>query len=119
MKYGIAAMATSAFLALTATSVPTPAAAAEKPRVAEGLFPVQAIPVQGKILVTLPPADSDGIYGRYLYTTKVRSGLGSTDIRFDRGMMGRTQVLAFRRVGKKVAVIFENPRFRAEGGSPQ
>jgi len=37
--------------------------------------------------------------------TDVRNGLGTTDIRFDRGMMGKTQMLAFRRVGGKVAVI--------------
>jgi hypothetical protein len=30
-------------------------------------------------------------------------------------MLGPTQMLAFRRLGKKVAVIFENPRFRATG----
>ena len=83
------------------------------------LLPVQVDKAQGKILFTLPAPDKDGISGRFLYVTKVRDGLGSTDIRFDRGMMGRTQMLAFRRIGKKVAVIFENPRFRAEGGSPE
>lgn len=116
MKYGIAVVLALMTVPALAQALPAPA---EKSHAAAGLFPVQAIPAQGKILVTLPPAGSDGVYGRYLYTTKVRSGLGSTDIRFDRGMMGRTQVLAFRRIGKKIAVIFENPRFRAEGGSPQ
>lgn len=116
MKYGIAVVLALMTVPALAQALPAPA---EKSHAAVGLFPVQAIPAQGKILVTLPPAGSDGVYGRYLYTTKVRSGLGSTDIRFDRGMMGRTQVLAFRRIGKKIAVIFENPRFRAEGGSPQ
>lgn len=121
MKYGIAVMATSAVLALTAASASAqqPIAPAEKNHVAAGLFPVQVQAAQGKILVTLPPARSDGVYGRYLYATKVRNGLGSTDIRFDRGMDGRTQLLAFRRIGKKIAVEFENPRFRAEGGTPE
>ena len=31
----------------------------------------------------------------------------------DRGRVGTTQVLAFRRYGNKMAVVFENPRFRA------
>ena len=30
-------------------------------------------------------------------------------------MLGETQLLAFRRLGKKVAVVFENPKFRASG----
>lgn len=115
MQYKVRALAASALVALLATS----AMAQDKPLPGGALFPVQVAAAQGKILVTLPPAGSDGVSGRFLYTTHVRSGLGSTDIRFDRGMMGRTQVLAFRRIGKKVAVIFENPRFRAEGGSPE
>ena len=83
------------------------------------LLPVQVDAAQGKILFTLPAPDKDGVCGRFLYTTKVRDGLGSTDIRFDRGMMGKTQMLSFRRIGNKVAVIFENPRFRAAGGTPE
>ncbi|HEU0095975.1 MAG TPA: hypothetical protein VFQ52_05945, partial [Rhizomicrobium sp.] len=69
MKYGIAVMATSAILALTAASAlaQSPIASTEKTHAVAGLFPVQALPAQGKILVTLPPAGSDGVYGRYLY----------------------------------------------------
>jgi hypothetical protein len=111
MKYRILALAACAVIALTGATAAAPSSST--------LFPVEIQAAQGKILVTLPPPGSDGVSGRYLYTTKVRSGLGSTDIRFDRGMMGHTQVLAFRRIGKKVAVMFENPRFRADGGTPQ
>ncbi len=116
MRHKARVMAACAVIALAGGAL-SPAMAAPLPGGA--LFAVEVQAAQGKILVTLPPPGSDGVSGRFLYNTKVRSGLGSTDIRFDRGMMGRTQVLAFRRIGKKVAVIFENPRFRAEGGTPE
>jgi len=119
MRYKVRALAASAAFVLLAASGLTAARADDKPLPAGALFPVQAEPAQGKILVTLPAAGKDGVLARFLYTTHVRSGIGSTDIRFDRGMMGETQVLAFRRIGKKIAVIYENPRFRAEGGDAQ
>ncbi|MGA9421836.1 MAG: zinc-dependent metalloprotease, partial [Rhodanobacteraceae bacterium] len=42
-------------------------------------------------------------------------GLGSAPTFLDRGRVGDTQVIAFRRYGNKVAALFENPRFRAAG----
>lgn len=82
------------------------------------LLPVKAEADTGRILLTLPPADAEGVSGRFLYVTGLRSGMGSADIRLDRGMSGSTELIAFRRIGKKVAIAFENPRFRATGGSP-
>ncbi len=109
-------------IAVAAMGPPTPAWSAPISVASSkdgALLPVQVDAAQGKILFTLPAPDRDGVCGRFLYTTKVREGLGSTDIRFDRGMMGKTQMLSFRRIGNKVAVIFENPRFRAAGGTPE
>ncbi|RVU06486.1 DUF5117 domain-containing protein [Novosphingobium umbonatum] len=77
------------------------------------LLPVKVDAEAGRVLLTLPKADAERVMGRFLYSTAVRSGLGSAPIRIDRGMLGPTQVLAFKRFGKKVAVIYENPRFRA------
>ncbi len=79
------------------------------------LFPVKAVPAEGRILFTLPAPDKDGIAGRYLYANALRTGLGSADLRLDRGMVGDEQILAFRRIGKKIAVTFENLKFRATG----
>lgn len=81
----------------------------------EGLLPVHVDQRDGRILVTLPAAGADGISGRFLYATSLRTGLGSAPTFLDRGRVGRTQLIAFRRYGKKVAAIFENPRFRAAG----
>ncbi|NJC07649.1 zinc-dependent metalloprotease [Polymorphobacter fuscus] len=99
------------YLLLAAACLATPA------RAEQTLLPVTAEIATGRILLTLPPADADGVQGRYLYTTGLRTGMGSADIRLDRGMSGSTELLAFRRIGKKIAITFENPRFRAAGGT--
>lgn len=79
------------------------------------LLPVTVDRESGKVLVTLPRPDADGVSGRFLYATALKTGLGSAPIRIDHGMVGETQLLAFRRLGKKVAVVFENPRYRSSG----
>ncbi|HEY2345140.1 MAG TPA: zinc-dependent metalloprotease [Xanthomonadaceae bacterium] len=83
----------------------------------DGLLPVHVDAQGGKILVTLPPAQADGVSARFLYATALRTGLGSAPTFLDRGRVGNTQVIAFRRYGNKVAALFENPRFRAAGGN--
>ncbi|EIZ77405.1 hypothetical protein WSK_4019 [Novosphingobium sp. Rr 2-17] len=79
------------------------------------LLPVEADTQRGKVMLVLPPPDADGVSGRYLFTQAIKTGLGSAGIRIDRGMQGDTKVLAFRRLGGKVAVVFENPRYQATG----
>ncbi|MEO1221204.1 MAG: zinc-dependent metalloprotease [Pseudomonadota bacterium] len=85
-----------------------------------GLLPVSTDVGDGKILLTLPKPDADGVAIRLLYSTALRTGLGSAPLTLDRGRTGNTQMIAFRQIGGKVAVQFENPRFRAsEGDAPQ
>lgn len=79
------------------------------------LFSIKTIPAEGRILATLPVPDRDGVSGRFLYAPSLRTGLGSADLRLDRGMLGSERILIFKRIGKRVAVMFENPRFRATG----
>ncbi len=83
----------------------------------DGLLPVHVDRNAGRILLTLPPAGADGTSGRFLFAVALRTGLGSAQAVLDRGKLGDTQVLAFRRLGGKVAIQFENPRFRAVGGA--
>ncbi|HET9190093.1 MAG TPA: DUF5117 domain-containing protein, partial [Rudaea sp.] len=78
----------------------------------QGLLPVHVDKHAGRILVTLPPAGEDGVSARFLYATSLRTGLGAAPTFLDRGRVGNTQILAFRRYGKKIAAVFENPRFR-------
>ncbi|MEE4289607.1 MAG: zinc-dependent metalloprotease [Erythrobacter sp.] len=81
-----------------------------------GLVPVRVDQAKGRILLTLPAPAEDGVALRVLYSTALRTGLGSAPLTLDRGRTGRTQLLAFTRIGGKVAVVFENPRFRASRG---
>src|ERR1700692_1283784 len=122
MTHEMRALAACAVIAVATAGAPAPAWSASITVASSkdgALLPVQVDTAQGKILFTLPAPDKDGVCARFIYTNKVRDGLGSTDIRFDRGMMGKTQMLSFRRMGNKVAVIFENPRFRAAGGTSE
>ncbi|SOB86374.1 protein of unknown function [Sphingomonas guangdongensis] len=83
----------------------------------DGLLPVHVDRWGGRILLSLPAPASDGVAVRLLYTTALRTGLGSAPIGLDRAQPGPAQVLVIRRLGKKVAFELENPRFRATGAS--
>lgn len=81
-----------------------------------GLVPVSTDAAKGRILLTLPRPGEDGVALRVLYTTALRTGLGSAPLGLDRGKIGETRLLAFRRIGGKLAVQYENPRFRNTSG---
>lgn len=103
-------------LALCSAALPAVAEPVTVSNTKDGdLLPVKVDADTGKVLITLPPADASGVMGRFLYSTTMRTGMGSAPIRIDRGMLGPTQVLSFRRLGRKIAVTYENPRFRATG----
>ena len=108
----------SLLAAIAFVSISTPALAAPVATTTGALLPVKIDKAEGKILVTLPPPAADGVSGRFLYATSLRTGLGSAPAVLDRGRVGETRILAFRRLGKKVAIQFENPRFRAGGTNP-
>jgi len=67
----------------------------------------------GKIFLELPTPDADGWIGEYLYWESLRTGLGSNPVGLDRGQLGETRCVAFRRMGEKVFLMERNPRFRA------
>ena len=112
MASALAVMAMSAAPAIAAT-----AQAAAAPATTPGLLPVKTDVAKGAVLVTLPAPDADGISGRFLYQPSLSGGLGSTPVGLDRAATGDTQVLVFRRVGKRVLAEFENFGFRAVGGT--
>lgn len=99
---------------VAATQKRDPASGTEK---LEGLLPVHVDRRGGRILLSLPPAGRDGVAARLLYTTALRTGLGSAPIGLDRAQPGPAQLLVFRRLGSKVALELENPRFRATGAA--
>ena len=81
------------------------------------LMPVRTEAAKGRILLTLPRPAQDGAALRLLHSTALRTGLGSAPLVLDRGRIGNTQLLVFRQIGGKIAVQFENPRFRATSGA--
>ena len=115
-------LATAAAAACLALSPPAFAAVPDKPAAAtagavrqDGLLPVYVDKARGRILLSLPAPDAQGISGRFLYIAALKTGLGSAPVGLDRARIGDTQVLAFRRIGRKVVAEFENHRFRAAG----
>jgi hypothetical protein len=81
----------------------------------DGLLPVHVDKAKGRILLSLPPADADGVSGRFIYVTALKTGMGSAPVGLDRAAIGDTQILVFRRIGKKVIAEYENPKFTAAG----
>jgi hypothetical protein len=122
MVRGLLRSAASAALIAACLSVSAPVLAAEKAPSAtagiarqDGLLPVHVDQAKGRILLSLPAPDADGVSGRYLYLTALKTGLGSAPVGLDRARLGDTQVLAFRRMGRKVVAELENHKFRAAG----
>lgn len=81
--------------------------------VREGLLPTRLDRDAGKIFLDLPAPDADGWMGDFLYWESLRTGLGSNPVGLDRGQLGPTRWVAFRRMGDKVFLVERNPRFRA------
>jgi hypothetical protein len=105
-------------LALLLASAPLPTFAQASTPLAgtvqqSGLLPVHVDAKAGRILLSLPRPDAQGLMGRYLYVAALRTGLGSAPIGLDRALSSGSKLVAFRRLGKKVVVEVENPRFRA------
>jgi len=115
---------TAKHLLLAAALAAAPSVAKDKPadprvgaRALPGLMAVNVDERGGRLLVTLPPAGADGVSLRLLYTPSLATGLGAAPTMLDRGRLGETRLLAFRRVGAKVVIAFENPRFRGPAGA--
>lgn len=85
----------------------------------DGLLTIFADPASGKVLLQLPAASEDGTLARVIHHTALRTGVGSAVTGLDRAQIGPTNILAFRRIGKRVVAEFENPRYRAAAGSAE
>lgn len=84
----------------------------------DALVPVAAGQQDGKILLTLPRQDAEGIAGRFLYVAQIETGIGSSATGVDRGAPLRNGIIRFRRAGGKVIAELENTTFVAPSGSP-
>ena len=100
-------------LSVAATAAPSDPPVLAGTRIESGLLPVHVDEKGGRILLSLPRADAEGLLGRYLYVPSLRTGLGAAPVGLDRALSGGSRLIAFRRLGKKVVIEVENPRFRA------
>jgi uncharacterized protein DUF4953/uncharacterized protein DUF5117 len=105
-------------LPLGGRSVAAPVPASNEAPAERPLLDINADPLTGKIIATLPKPDSSGISARYIYLTQLGTGLGSAPIGLDRASASETRILVFRRIGKKVAAEIENSKFVASSGDP-
>ncbi|TKD53370.1 DUF5117 domain-containing protein [Sphingomonas baiyangensis] len=69
---------------------------------------------EGRLVVRVPSATPL----RIIHATTLRTGLGSSRIGLDRASFGPSNMLVIRRIGQKVAIQFEDARFRATDGTP-
>ena len=73
-----------------------------------GYFPLYWDDDGGRLLLEVGRFDES-----FLYLTSLATGLGSNDLGLDRGEIMDEHIARFRRVGPRVLLELENPRFRA------
>jgi hypothetical protein len=74
---------------------------------------------KGKVWLEVPAArDKSGEVASYIYQEAIATGLGSNPVGLDRGQLGDTRIVTFRRVGGRVLVEQPNLRFRALTDDP-
>ena len=97
---------------VTTLSVATPLHADDK------LLPVVAGKEDGKIVLTVPLPNADGIAARYLYIAQIETGVGASAAGgpLDRGAPLQNGIIRFRRAGGKVLAELENTTFVATTG---
>jgi len=75
-----------------ALAIDPPAAALQNTVAQDGLLPVHVDRRGGRILLTLPAPDADGISGRFIYVAALETGLGSAPIGLDRALSSGSTV---------------------------
>jgi hypothetical protein len=116
MKIRLAALLLAA-AAMPAAALDPPAQVLAGTSLEAGLLPVHVDRRGGRILISLPAPDADGLSGRFIYLTALETGLGSAALGLDRAQSSGSRLLVFRRVGRKLLAEIENPRFRATGAA--
>lgn len=68
---------------------------------------------KGKIFLEVDRLDFE-----FLYVNSMPAGIGSNDIGLDRGQLGRTRIVEFRKAGNKLLLVHKNYEFRAYSDNP-
>ena len=59
----------------------------------------------------------DALETPFLYQVSLQRGVGSNDLGLDRGLLGTTRIVRFRRSGPKLLLVTDNLRYRATSDS--
>jgi len=73
----------------------------------DGYFPVYWDGAKGRLFLEVRLGED------FLYLPSLATGLGDASLGLDRGSIGDEQIGRFERVGPKVQLVLQNPRFRA------
>lgn len=79
----------------------------------EGFIPFYLDDEKGKIYLEIDKLDTE-----FLYVNSLTAGIGSNDIGLDRGQLGDTRIVEFRRNGNTVFLVHKNYAFRAYSDNP-
>jgi hypothetical protein len=80
---------------------------------APGMFDVYRDMAKGRVLLGVSSFDAP-----FLLVTSLPYGLGSNDVGLDRGQLGDTHMVEFRRAGNRVLLVERNTRFEASSPDP-
>ncbi|MFN2386330.1 MAG: zinc-dependent metalloprotease [Thermoanaerobaculia bacterium] len=112
LRFGIAFVFLACGLALpeNAWAAPSISRVTEGMTRQDGYFPLYWDPAKGRLLVEIARLGED-----FLYLPSLATGLGDVEvsIQLDRGTPGDESIARFERVGPKVHLVLQNPRFRA------
>lgn len=112
----ILALGGCATMATASSADPASAPAIVAPQRIDGLLPIRVDTAGGRVLMELPAPGADGVMARVIHHTALKTGVGSAVTGQDRAQIGPTQILVFRKVGKKIVAEFENVQYRAPAG---
>ncbi|WP_092791420.1 zinc-dependent metalloprotease [Algoriphagus hitonicola] len=74
----------------------------------EGFIDFYLEPDKGKIYLEI-----DQLENEFLYVNSLTAGVGSNDLGLDRGQLGNTRIVEFRKTGNKLFLVHKNYDFRA------
>ncbi|WP_262694865.1 zinc-dependent metalloprotease [Kordiimonas aquimaris] len=83
----------------------------------EGLVTAYVDHGKARVLLELEQ-QTDGTFGRYIYTPYLTAGLGSNPVGLDRSSPAGNFIMSFRRAGDMVIAVVENQSFRATATNP-
>ena len=104
------ALAFCALVSVVAGQLPTVTDYTKSFEKRDGYFPVYWDAAKGRLLLEIP---AGRLNEDFLYLPSLATGVGDASLGLDRGSIGNEQIARFERIGPRVQLVLQNPRFRA------